>query len=221
MKKLMTVIIISLISTLSLANTKMIPVKGLFNIPVGTDSIGPATQGTVYEFNFVAEFTDKITLAAMIAESNDWFIAPADPSGIHPHDIVPILDTIVDITDQFAIYDAGTEIDEPLGNGLYQAPRQNSIDSGPADQNPLVRKVDQANYLIEDFVEVMLIKLNDSEFQITIRVLDHSPSSIAPGVWKVFQEEQNPIFVENTTLKIEGLESLAEDGDPKLLYIHI
>lgn len=221
MKKLVIALTISLISIFTFAETAFIPRKGLFNIPVGTDSIGPATNGTLYEFSFVADLKDKVAIAAMIAESNDWFIAPLDSTGIHPHDIVPILDTVVDITDQFAIFDAGTEIDEPLGYGQFQSPRQNGIDSGPADFNPNVRQVDQPDFQVEDFIEVMLIRNTDSEFQITIKVKEDSPSAIAPGVWSVFRQEQNPMFTEDTTLKAMGLESLAEDGDPKLLYINL
>lgn len=198
-----------------------IPVKGLFDTPVGTNSAGPATQGTAYEFSFVASLRDKVTLATMIVESNDWFIAPADATGIHPHDIVPLQDSIIDITDLFVIYDAGTEMDQELGRGSFQAPRQPAPNSGPVDLNPLVRRVTQSNYLASDFVEVMLIRVSEIEFQITIKVKDDSPSNISPGPWTIFNQEQNPLFIEGTGTKTIGLESLAEDGDPKLLYIHL
>ena len=55
----------------------------------------------------------------MIVETNDWFIAPTDPTGLHPHDIVPLQDAIIDITDYFSIYDAGTEMDQELGKGAH------------------------------------------------------------------------------------------------------
>lgn len=220
MKTFINLSIFSFILTFGF-NAHAIPSKGQFNIPVGTNSAGPAGPGTIYEFTFVAQYIDKVTLATMILESNDWFIASADPTGIHPHDIVPLVDTIVNITDLFAIYDAGTEVDQDLGKGHYQAPRQSTANSGPADPNPLVRKVDQANYLASDFVEVMLIRLNESEFQVTVMVKENSPSAVSPGVWTIFQTEQNPLFIENTEERAIGLEQLAEDGDPKLLYIHI
>lgn len=221
MKILFHSFIVTFILTFGFA-VNAIPSKGIFDKPVGTNITGPAIPGTVYEFTFfVAQETDKLSLATMIIESNDWFIAPADPSGIHPHYKVPGVDTIVNITDLFAIYDAGTETDQDLGRGYFQPPRQPNSNSGPVDLNPRVRKVDQSNYLASDFIEVMLIRINYGEFKMTIMVNDGSLSGIAPGVWTIFQGDQNPLFTEDTEIKAIGLESLAEDGDPNLLYDRI
>lgn len=220
MNKLSMVIILLMISTM-VAAKKTIPVKGQFDTPIGTNSTGPATQGTAYEFSFVASPTNKITFATKIVESNDWFIAPANATGIHPHDIIPFQNSIIDITDLFVIYDAGTEMDQELGRGSFQAPRQSMPNSGPVDLNPLVRRVTQSNYLASDFIEVKLIRVSEIEFQTTIKVKYDSPSNISPGPWIIFSQDQNPLFTEGTRTKATGLESLAEDGNPKLLFTNL
>ena len=66
----------------------------------------------------------------MFVQSNDKFYAP-DPKGVDLFDgEKPIA---ADLTKRIMLWDAGTELDEPPGIGSHQAPRQSTVDSGPAE----------------------------------------------------------------------------------------
>lgn len=52
-----------------------------------------------------------------------------------------------------------------------------------------------------------------ASFTVTIEVLRDSPTPIAPVAWAVYTGD-NPLFTLNSATRIEGLEALAEDGDP-------
>lgn len=90
-------------------------------------------------FTVAAEPGDRLVFAAMFVESNDLFfgsdsagISFFDPSGVALNG---------DITNSIGLWDAGTEINEQPGIGQFQAPRQPSPDSGPAE-NGTVRPVE-------------------------------------------------------------------------------
>ena len=65
----------------------------------------------------------------MLAQSNDGFLAPNE-YGIALYDMgAPVSG---DVTDQVYYWDLGTERNEPIGEGMYQAPRQAAPNTGPA-----------------------------------------------------------------------------------------
>ena len=74
----------------------------------------------------------------MFIPSNDWFYTPTDAD--NSLDLFangqPVSGEVA-ATD-FAIWDAGTEIDEEPGTGIYQAQRQSTPNSGPADTDTRV-----------------------------------------------------------------------------------
>ncbi len=53
----------------------------------------------------------------------------------------------------------------------------------------------------------------EAHFTVRVEVLSGSKTPLAPVAWAVYGGE-NPLFREGTRTRIEGLESLAEDGNP-------
>lgn len=114
----------------SLANDADVFSSDLFNTPVGATAPGPLTPGGSYRFTVTAEEGDRLSFATMYVQSNDLFFAPAEtgldlfPGG------VPVSG---DITGMILLWDAGTEVNERPGVGLFQAPRQPGANTGPSE----------------------------------------------------------------------------------------
>jgi len=111
---------------------------GVFNTPVGAMAAGPIRPGDSYEFTVAAAPGMKLFMTQMFGQSNDWFYAP-DANGIALFDAkgIPISG---DITDQFYLWDAGTEKDEEIGIGPNQGPRQKGPNTGE-DEHGVVHRV--------------------------------------------------------------------------------
>lgn len=115
---------------------------GEFAAPGGADNgpaIFPALDGFAAEvatFTFDAEPGDRLQLQTMFVQSNDWFygfqgggleLFPVDDFGISG-----------DVTDQLALYDAGTEVDTPPGTGPDQVlAHPNMLDVGALEAVPI------------------------------------------------------------------------------------
>ena len=103
---------------------------GVFNTPDGADMPGPIGPGGVYSFTFDAQLGDKLSFATMFIQSNDAFYAP-DEEGIALFaDDRPVSG---DVSDQVALWDSGTEVNEPYGTGPNQAPRQSGPNVGETE----------------------------------------------------------------------------------------
>jgi len=115
-----------------------VPGAAIFNTPVGADAPGPIGPGGAYEFTVQAVEGDKLSFVTMFIPSNDWFYTPTDAD--NSLDLFangqPVSGEVA-ATD-FAIWDAGTEIDEEPGTGIYQVQRQSTPNSGPADTDTRV-----------------------------------------------------------------------------------
>ena len=111
---------------------------GVFNTPVGAMAAGPIRPGDSYEFTVTAVPGMKFFMTQMFGQSNDWFYAPGR-NGIALFDSkdMPISG---DITDQFYLWDAGTEKDEEIGIGPNQGPRQKVPNTGD-DERGVVHRV--------------------------------------------------------------------------------
>ena len=105
-------------------------------VPVGGTDPGPIFPGEYYEFTIEGHAGDRLSLAAMFVQSNDWFFAL---DGIDLYDGDNPLDG--DITDLVTLWDAGTEADQTPGVGSNQAPRQAGPNTGPADDDETVRMI--------------------------------------------------------------------------------
>lgn len=155
----------------------------------------------------------------MFVQSNDWFFAP-DPAGIELFDVDgrPIggFDHSREVTDQILLFDAGTETDQTLGEGADQASRQAGPDTGDDDSDPTVRLVDRP---ASDYISVLIEPGEGGAFDVTIES-DSSmalvPTPLAPGVYAAHGPEA-ALFTVGEADPGQGLEALAEDGDPALL----
>jgi hypothetical protein len=116
---------------------------GVFNTPVGTMGPGPIRPGNSYEFSFTASAGMRLFMTMMFGQSNDSFYSP-EVSGISLFDDKgnPLSG---DVTDKFVLWDAGTEVNQELGIGADQGPRQQAINTG-ADEHGVVHRATDLLY---------------------------------------------------------------------------
>ena len=116
---------------------------GVFNTPVGAMGAGPIRPGDSYEYSFTAMPGMKLFTAMMFGQSNDWFYSP-NANGIALFDAkgIPIS---ADVTDKLILWNAGTEVDEEIGIGPNQGPRQKGMNTG-VDEHGVVRRVNDARW---------------------------------------------------------------------------
>lgn len=109
-----------------------------FDTPVGATDPSAIGPGGSFQFTFEAESGDRLSLATMFVQSNDWiYTFPEDGIALYNGD-TPLSG---DVTDQILLYDVGTEVDEYPGAGLNQVIRQSGADAGAADGDNTVRRV--------------------------------------------------------------------------------
>ena len=126
--------------------------SGAFNTPVGAAGPAPAFPGESYSFEVTGMPGDRLSFATMFVQSNDLFYAPAD-AGL---DLFPGGTALNgDVTGMILLWDAGTEVNEQPGIGLYQAPRQAGPDSG-MDESGTVRQVNDG-YAYPDVSDVIRV----------------------------------------------------------------
>lgn len=194
----------------------------VFNTPVGASTPGPLGTGGAYEASFVAGPGHYLHFATMLVQSNDLFYGPsADGVRLFDDSGMP---TTGDITDEIVLWDAGTEIDQEPGAGADQAPRQSGPNTGAADATGTVRRDMNAfgNLpAVSDAITVTLEYLGANEFRLRIEnIADDlttsgggmAPMLLAPGVVAV--GGAGVLFTEGAADPGDGLEALAEDGDP-------
>src|SRR6266498_2898850 len=116
---------------------------GVFNTPVGAMGAGPVRPGDSYEYSCTAMPGMKLCITRMFGQSNDWFDSP-DSNGIALSDATgnPIS---ADVTDKLILWSAGTEVDEEIGIGPNQGPRQKGMNTG-VDEHGIVRRVNDARW---------------------------------------------------------------------------
>jgi hypothetical protein len=100
---------------------------GVFNTPVGGSEPAPILPGGAYEFSFTAKPGMRLSVLTMFGQSNDWFYGPKR-QGIDLFTNGKPLSG--DITSEFMLFDAGTEVDEEPGVGPNQGARQKDINAG-------------------------------------------------------------------------------------------
>ena len=198
--------------------------SGVFNTPVGATDPAPVGPGGAYEFTFDAAPGARLSFATMFIPSNDLFYGP-DENGIalfNP-DGTPVSG---DVTAQVQLWDAGTEANEEPGVGANQAQRQAGADTGPDDADATVRLVnDGFTYpAVADVIQVTIMPVSETRFTARIEnvstgtTLTPSDGSmqavpLAPGVW-VVHTDTAPLFASGQADRDEGLEAIAEDGNP-------
>jgi hypothetical protein len=110
---------------------------GVFNTPAMAMAPGPIRPGETYEFTVTAMPGMKLMLTMMNGQSNDEFYAP-EADGVALFDAKGVALT-GDVTRKFVLWDAGTEVNEELGVGANQGPRQAGLNTG-ADEHGVVRR---------------------------------------------------------------------------------
>ena len=101
---------------------------GVFAVPDGRSNPSLLLPGQSYSFEATAVHGEVLSLATMLAQSNDVFFAP-DENGI---DLFPGDNPLTgDVTGMIDLWDAGTEVNGEPGLDKYQALRQLSPNSGP------------------------------------------------------------------------------------------
>lgn len=160
----------------------------------------------------------KLSFVTMFVQSNDLFLGP-DEMGISLYQAGTRVTG--DVTDQVALWDAGTEVNEEPGTGPNQAPRQSGPDTG-TDENGNVILVSESGDgftypAVNELIEVELEALPDSEtgFRVIIRNISGSASLPTPmaGLAWVIHTGEAPIFTSGEPDRGLGLEEIAEDGD--------
>ncbi len=122
----------------ALSASDMYSTSGAFNTPTGAAGPGALAPGASYEFIISAMEGDYLSLATMLVQSNDLFVAPSGMGIALFSDGTAMTG---DVTSYLSIWDAGTEVNETPGIGLNQAPRQAGAGAG-LDEMGLVSMVD-------------------------------------------------------------------------------
>lgn len=121
-------------------------VSGGFDLGSEEYKEGAADPGDRFTFSFEASVGDRLSFAAMFVQSNDYFIGtPGAGLELFDGDGEPISGEA-----EVVIYNVGTEVDQTLGEGPDQAPRQSGPDTG-ADEDGVVEDSGLAS---EDYVTV-------------------------------------------------------------------
>ncbi len=182
----------------------------------GTMTGTNAGLSTTVSLTGVTNTAAAFHFATMLAQTNDWFIAPASASGIALFDNSgnPISG---DVTVQLSVWDAGTETDETYGAGANQAPRQAGPNTGAADANTAVRQVTNINGATVDQLATLIITPGATlgDFTLTLTNISGATAAatpFAPGAW-VVSISDSPIFTAGSSDTGSGLEALAEDGN--------
>lgn len=198
--------------------------QGVFNTPVGESAPSAIGPGGAYEFSFTAPPGAKLSFATMFVPSNDFFFAP-DEMGIALHDSTGSAIS-GNVTSQVQLWDAGTEVNQEPGTGADQVQRQSGPDTGADDADANVRLApdDFSNLpAVSDVIEVTVTSTSDTDF--TVRIENVSTSTtltttadmqavpLSPGVWVVHSAD-GPLFTSGAPDLGDGLEAIAEDGDP-------
>jgi hypothetical protein len=206
--------------------------SGVFDTPVGASEAGPLVPGGVYEFGFNAVPGDRLSFASMFVQSNDWFIAP-DQAGLalFNNNGTPITG---DVTGQIHLWDSGAEINQEPGLGVDQPLQGAGPNTGPADPDNTVRLVSgefDNVPAVSDLVKVTLNAPAANEFVLRIENISSEdilttsngqshPAPFAPGVWLV-HTGASPLFTPGAPDFGQGLEALAEDGNPATLAANL
>lgn len=117
--------------------------NGTFKNPVGASMPGPVTPGAAFEFEVMASPGAHLFLTFMFGQSNDLFFGNENGIDLFDKAGQPFSG---DVTSQFGLWDAGTEVNEEPGIGPNQAPRQKSANTGTSEKKKVGPVKDGFNY---------------------------------------------------------------------------
>ena len=186
---------------------------------------GLVMPGEEQEFTFEAGpvtlpgAATKLSLVTMFVQSNDLFFGPGE-AGIALYDNGNRV--LGDVTDQIELWDAGTEVNEEPGVGPNQAPRQSGPNTG-TDENGTVILVENSGdgFTYPEVADVIQVEIealpgSDTGFKVIVRNVSDGSSLPTPfaGLTWVVHTEDAPFFTVGEADRGDGLEDIAEDGDP-------
>jgi hypothetical protein len=202
--------------------------SGLQNVKV-VPSAGPLGPGEAWDITFTAGKGQKLSFAAMLGESNDWFFGPG-PDGIDLYDEAgaPVTG---DVTSQVALWDAGTEIDQEPFVGSFTGPKQTAPDQGDPDPVATVRELpiditlsDGSTFTrpaMDEMLEVTLTPGANRQFTLRVRNVSTDATlvtsagarsvHVSPVVWAL-HTASGPFFTTDYADRGQGLELVAESG---------
>ncbi|HEX6719795.1 MAG TPA: spondin domain-containing protein [Pyrinomonadaceae bacterium] len=131
--------------------------NGTFNTPAGTSMPGPVTPGAAFEFEVMASPGAHLFITFMFGQSNDLFFGNENGIDLFDKDGKPLSG---DVTSQFGLWDAGTEVNEEPGIGPNQAPRQKSANTGTSERKKVGPVKDGFTYPAT--TDVLRITINPS-----------------------------------------------------------
>ncbi|MBL4849011.1 MAG: spondin domain-containing protein, partial [Planctomycetes bacterium] len=187
---------------------------------------GPVLPGETFELRLDVSGAQRLSLASMIVQSNDWFLA-LSPGGLTLRDstgaLRPSSELQAELRRTIAVWDAGTEEDQAPGAGSNQPLRQTTANSGPLDADDTVRRVadlssDHEGLGAGGVASVTITPLGGLRFRVEVtNTSDQTAYSalLTPIVWNL-RDGQTGLFTSGQPASA-GLESLAEDGNPAVL----
>jgi len=117
--------------------------NGTFSIPAGASMPGPVTPGAAFEFEVMATPGAHLFITFMFGQSNDLFFGNENGLELFGQDGKPFSG---DVTSQFGLWDAGTEVNEEPGVGPNQAPRQKQANTGMTERKKVGPVKDSFTY---------------------------------------------------------------------------
>jgi len=207
--------------------------SGVFNTPVGASEPGGAGPGNMYQFSFEAGPGTKLSFATMFVTSNDLYYAPSGEgielfsgSGVGMAEDRVVKD--ISMIDDGFTYPAVSEnimvsIENDGATGFTV-----TIKNMENSTTPIAPGVWVVHTMDNPLFEVGMA---DSGSGLKGLAEDGDPSSLAghldmnseyfsplaPGAWAVHASSIMPIFTDMSSDMGEGLENLAENGDPSSL----
>lgn len=208
--------------------------SGSFALPDSKLLPAPLAPGQSYSFDVVAWPGANLQIVTMFVESNDAFVAFSQrglalwsPGG------EPL---IGNRSAELVLYDAGTEVNEPLGTGSSQALRQLEPGQGEPEQAPITvitdgdgsaAEADGVKFpAIHEFMQVHVMHMDGPNFRVVIRNVSSEklladpadgpqqkrPALLSPGVFAVHAAGFELFRVGEPATP--QLERLAEDANP-------
>ncbi len=207
------------IENVSGSNTSTYSSVGVDGIPVGATARRPAMPGEAFEFVIKAKAGDHLSFASMYGQSNDTFVGTNEAGIALYYDSGKAISG--DVSDQVSLWDAGTEVNEPLGKGPNQAPRQASPDAGTPENGTVQPVAFGGEWPASgaDLTKVTLTPLTGDQIMVHFENTTANapvPSPFSPLAYVVHTADQTGVFFKTGEKdRGLGLEHVAEAGNPE------
>lgn len=198
--------------------------SGTFTTPVGATDPAPIMPGEMYEVTFTAQPFSRLGLASMFVWSNDMIIASGE-SGVSLFNNNGEPRPARDITDLLRIWDVGTEVNQAPGMGPDQAPLQAAADTGAPEEPGAVTTFSDTTRAVPLAGAMLEVSVAEASgvFTITLTNVSEDRGALVTGLSPMFwalHDDSFSLFAAGAPAA-DGLEALAEDGDPTELQTNL